>query len=88
MFRGVRKPGYALAVSEVLPQLQLPILLIWGQCDRVIPPKFAASYARLNPQIELVELPKVGHCPHDESPTQFNQIILNWLQQKMNSELK
>ena len=88
LFRGVRTPGYAVAVSEVLPQLQLPILLIWGKCDRVVPPKFASLYASLNPQIELIELPKVGHCPHDENPDQFNQIILNWLQKKFDSELK
>lgn len=88
LFRGVRKPGYALAVSEVLPQLRLPILLIWGKCDRVIPPKFASLYAKMNPQIQLIELPRVGHCPHDENPTQFNQIVLNWLQQKVDSELK
>lgn len=88
LFQGVRKPGYALSASEVLPQLQLPILLIWGRCDRVVPPKLASQYAKLNPQIELIELPGVGHCPHDENPTQFNQIILNWLQKKFDSKLK
>ena len=87
LFQGVRKPGFAASAQEILPQLQLPILLIWGLQDRMIPPKLAPMFAQLNPQIELIELEGVGHCPHDENPSQFNQIILNWLEQKFDSAL-
>lgn len=87
LFKGVRKPGFALSAKEVLPQLQIPILLIWGLQDRMVPPTLASVFAKLNSYIELVELPEVGHCPHDENPSQFNQIILNWLQKKFDSEL-
>ena len=87
LFQGVRKSGFAASAQEILPQLQLPILLIWGLQDRMIPPALAPGFAQLNPQIELIELEGVGHCPHDENPHQFNQIILNWLQQKFDSAL-
>jgi pimeloyl-ACP methyl ester carboxylesterase len=80
LFQGVRKPGFALAAKEVLPHLQLPMLLIWGLQDRMVPAILASSFARLNSQIELVELPEVGHCPHDEKPDLFNQILLEWLE--------
>jgi pimeloyl-ACP methyl ester carboxylesterase len=80
LFQGVRKPGFALAAKEVLPHLQLPMLLIWGLQDRMVPATLASFFARLNPQIELVELPEVGHCPHDEKPDLFNQILLKWLE--------
>jgi pimeloyl-ACP methyl ester carboxylesterase len=79
LFQGVRKPNFALAAKEVLPHLQLPILLIWGLQDRMVPATLASFFAQLNPLIELVELPGVGHCPHDEKPDLFNQILLDWL---------
>lgn len=85
LFQGVRKPNFALAAKEVLPHLQLPMLLIWGLQDRMVPANLASIFARLNPQIELIELPGVGHCPHDEKPDLFNQILLDWLQNEFYS---
>ena len=87
LFQGVRKSGFACSAKEILPQLKLPMLLIWGQQDRMVPINLAATFVELNPQIELIELEGVGHCPHDENPAQFNQILLNWLQKKFSSEL-
>ena len=29
---------------------------------------------------KLVEFPNVGHCPHDESPSLVNGLILDFLQ--------
>jgi pimeloyl-ACP methyl ester carboxylesterase len=80
LFQGVRTPNFAIAAGEILPRLQLPILLIWGQSDRMVPSSLGSIFAELNSQIELVELPKLGHCPHDENPTLFNQILLKWLE--------
>ena len=56
------------------------MLLIWGRQDRMVPPKLASFFAGLNDRIELIELDRMGHCPHDESPTKFNQILLDWLE--------
>ncbi|MEM8779187.1 MAG: alpha/beta fold hydrolase [Cyanobacteria bacterium P01_G01_bin.49] len=79
LFEGVRKPAFAPAAKVVLPSLKIPILLVWGRQDRMVPFSLAAQFAQLNPKITLVELDKVGHCPHDECPDQFNGILLNWL---------
>lgn len=64
---------------SVLPQLQIPLLLLWGKCDRFVPPSLAPRVAALNPRIRLVELEAVGHCPHDEVPDQVNPLLLDWL---------
>ena len=87
LFRGVRTPGFALAAREILPQLKQPMLLIWGLKDSMVPPGLARMFLQLNPDIELIELENMGHCPHDENPKRFNQILLNWLQKKFDSEL-
>lgn len=65
--------------KEMLPQLTIPILLVWGQQDIMIPPKLGPLFARCNPRIQLVELLHAGHCPHDECPDRLNPIILDWL---------
>ncbi len=79
LFEGVRKPSFAPAAKAVLPDLTIPILLVWGRQDRLVPFSLASYFSKLNPNITLVELDKVGHCPHDECPEQFNAILLDWL---------
>ena len=56
-----------------------PVLLIWGKQDKLVPFNLGKRLAKKHPWLNLFELDKTGHCPHDESPTQFNQIVLNWL---------
>lgn len=79
LFEAVRRPQFAPPVKAVLPNLQIPMLLIWGLQDRMVPPSLAKSFALLNPEITLIELDNAGHCPHDECPDRFNQILLDWL---------
>ena len=77
--RSVRKASFARSVKDLLPQVSVAILLIWGLQDRMIPPKQARAIASLNSRLKLIEL-EAGHCPHDEHPEQFNSLLLNWLE--------
>jgi pimeloyl-ACP methyl ester carboxylesterase len=88
LFQAIRKPRFAPAVKDVLPQLDLPMLLIWGCQDRMIPPSLAPTFAALNEKIQLIELENVGHCPHDESPVKFNSLLLDWLKSNFQSTKK
>tara|TARA_B100000700_G_scaffold330281_1_gene455717 strand:+ start:138 stop:1094 length:957 start_codon:yes stop_codon:yes gene_type:complete len=56
-----------------------PILLIWGTQDKLIPLFLAQKLIKLHPWLKLTIIDNVGHCPHDELPKQFNQIVLKWL---------
>ena len=78
--RSIRKTDFAKSVKDLLPQISVPILLIWGLQDKMIPPKQARAIASLNSRLQLIELEDVGHCPHDEHPEQFNSLLLNWLE--------
>jgi pimeloyl-ACP methyl ester carboxylesterase len=73
-------PRFAPSAKKLLPDLDIPILLLWGERDRMIPPSLARSFVDLNPHLKLVMLPQLGHCPHDESPEQFHQVVLPWLE--------
>lgn len=79
ILRSMVHPSFGPRVSSTLPLLEIPILLMWGKQDRMVPPGFADDFAALNPRIKLLELENVGHCPQDELPEAVNQAIQNWL---------
>lgn len=81
IFRAVTDSRHSPHIKTMLPTLTVPMLLIWGQNDRMIPKQFArpSQYGEYNPNLKLIELENAGHCPHDECPDQVNEAILNWL---------
>lgn len=58
--------------TQAWAHLTQPVLLIWGEKDRLIPPAFAQAYvkgrAKEAPPVELKILPGLGHVPHSEDP--------------------
>jgi pimeloyl-ACP methyl ester carboxylesterase len=54
----------------LLRQIQVPVLLVWGEKDGMIPVGNAADYARELPHSKVVTLPGLGHVPHEEAPAQ------------------
>ena len=80
LFQGVRQSSFAKPAKEVLPKLEIPILLVWGEQDKMVPGTLATIFAQMSDRIELVQLPNMGHCPHDENPEVFNQILTEWLE--------
>ncbi len=74
------RPAAATAPA-LLQRLRRPLLLIWGERDRLVPLRVAAQVRQLRHDLPLTVLPHCGHCPHDEAPEAFNQALLRWLQQ-------
>ncbi|EAW34950.1 hypothetical protein L8106_21609 [Lyngbya sp. PCC 8106] len=68
-------------VKTLLPQINVPILLLWGKKDRLIPLSFAnpKKYLQYNSKIKFVELERGGHCPQDECPELVHREILDWI---------
>jgi len=58
---------------------RIPMLLIWGRQDKLVPLILGKKIIKQYPWIELLIMERTGHCPHDESPDDFNQYVLNWL---------
>ena len=54
----------------LLRRVQVPVLLIWGDRDKMIPVGNAADYVREMPQAKVVTFPALGHVPHEEAPAQ------------------
>ena len=81
ILRGMINSYFSPNVRRFFPRMKLPMLLIWGHRDRIIPRSNIESLARLNPRLQFVEMPAAGHCAHDELPTEVNQLLINWLNQ-------
>lgn len=69
--------------QELLPKIDLPLLVLWGDKDPWTPIKGAKIYRELaatDSQVEFASIPDAGHCPHDEKPEIVNQYIIDWLE--------
>lgn len=71
--------------SELLPRIQQPLLVLWGENDPWATIKTADIYRKLSqdpkgqPSVKFQSLPRTGHCPHDERPEVVNSLIIEWL---------
>lgn len=68
--------------DELLPNLNRPLLVVWGEKDPWTPVAGAKIYQDLaasNPDVQFQIIPNAGHCPHDENPEAVNTQIIQWL---------
>jgi pimeloyl-ACP methyl ester carboxylesterase len=68
--------------TELLPKVELPLLVLWGAADPWTPISGAKIYedtAATGKNIKVVAIPGAGHCPHDEVPDKVNPEIIDWL---------
>ena len=52
----------------LLPRLTQPVLLLWGEQDRMIPASHGQDWLAVLPRADLVVLPGLGHVPQEEAP--------------------
>jgi len=58
-----------------LQDFKLPILVITGDDDRIVPTADSIKLAGVLPGTELVVIPQAGHVPHEEQPAAFMQAL-------------
>lgn len=62
-------------LSDLLPQIDVPTLLIWGEFDARSPLYVAEQFERAIPHAELTVLPGAGHVSNLERPEAFNAAV-------------
>ena len=75
-------PELLAELSEPLDDVlgPVPVRLLWGEQDPWEDPAEARDWAeRFSCVAELVVLPGVGHCPHDEAPELVNPVLRRWI---------
>ena len=60
-------------------RLDMPVLIVWGAEDRMIPLKHAYRAARNISKVDLLVLADCGHIPQLERAAEFNGIALEFL---------
>lgn len=65
--------------TEMLRDLHMPVLIIHGKDDQVIPPSEAEAMAKAIPHSDLHLIDKAGHLPNLEQPEEFNRIVAKFL---------
>jgi pimeloyl-ACP methyl ester carboxylesterase len=67
--------GLAKRVTE----FNLPVLVITGDDDRIVPTEQSVRLAGEIPNAQLVVITQCGHLPHEECPNEFMQAVTDFL---------
>ena len=62
-------------LADRLPEFMLPVMVITGDDDRIVPTADSIRLAGELPDASLVIIPDAGHVPHEERPDLFIQAI-------------
>jgi len=64
-----------------LREIKIPVLILWGQKDQVIPVANADKFAAILTNNQKIIYPKLGHVPMEEDPVKVAEAIRNWIRQ-------
>jgi pimeloyl-ACP methyl ester carboxylesterase len=59
--------------------LTMPVLLVWGEHDPLVPLTYAKQMLEEMPHAKLRVIPRAGHVPMWENPRDFNDALLSFL---------
>jgi pimeloyl-ACP methyl ester carboxylesterase len=80
---GFRQMAESLAeadTTDLLEQIAVPVLLLWGDADRRSPVDVARHFASRVSGGELVLIPGAGHVSNMEKPEEFNAAVRGFCQ--------
>lgn len=67
-------------LTNLLPEIKAPTLLIWGEKDTATPMRDARLMQKLIPDAGLVSYPEAGHYSYLARPAQTQAVIQSFLQ--------
>jgi pimeloyl-ACP methyl ester carboxylesterase len=87
MASGLPAPAFGDAMASAieydarhrLEEIEIPVLIVWGTDDWIIPSAAAHSYNRRIPHSELAIFEETGHVPQLERPARFNRLLEEFL---------
>jgi pimeloyl-ACP methyl ester carboxylesterase len=84
---GSGKPGFVPALDALtdypirdrLSEIRCPVLVVWGEEDRLVPVRDAYIFGELIPSSRVVVWPETGHVAMLERPAAFNALVDEFL---------
>jgi pimeloyl-ACP methyl ester carboxylesterase len=65
----------------MLPEIQAPTLLVWGDRDEEVPRPGVETMAARIPRARLVVFPGAGHFPFQDAPEEFQRCLTEFLRE-------
>ena len=62
-------------LGKWLHRIDVPVKIVWGREDRILPVGFVDEFKRLMPRAQVHILEKCGHLPHAEKADEFVEIV-------------
>lgn len=72
-------PSNLEEISERYKRIDIPVLLIWGENDEIVPLEVGRKLAGNIPNSKLVVVPNCGHVPQEECPSQAMEAMETFL---------
>ncbi len=77
--RQIAPPDLATFVQSYRT-IDVPTLIIWGSCDRIVPLDIGRRLNEAIPKSKLVVIDECGHIPHEEQPDRTLDIMRDFLE--------
>jgi len=68
-----------LDLREAFADIQLPMLALFGEHDRLVPARVAMAIKTLNPSMQTHVFAQAGHAPFISHPTQFLDQVISFV---------
>ncbi len=73
------RDGMSTDLGARLKDLHVPTLIVWGEHDTWISPKYAPQLNQDIAGSKLVIIPNAGHVPHEEQSQEFNGLVIDFV---------
>lgn len=74
------QPRHDLRLPKWMHRITVPTHVVWGDADRIVPPAYAAEFARLIPGARVTMIPNCGHFPQTERSDAFVRAVSAFLE--------
>jgi pimeloyl-ACP methyl ester carboxylesterase len=79
-FRLMARSSADTDTTELLPKIEVPTLLVWGDDDRRSPLYIAEQFRDAIPDAELTIIANAGHVSNMEQPEEFDALVRRFCQ--------
>lgn len=74
-------PNTAVDLTEYLPRINVPALILWGDRDLTLAPQSFPRLVEAMPRATGKVISGAGHVPHQSNAVEYNRIVLEYLKQ-------
>ena len=71
-------PSVLADLTEFLPQISVPTLVVWGDRDQTLTPTSFTKMVEAMPHAKGASM-RAGHVPHQSNAKEYNEIVLQFI---------